>query len=228
MLIIADSRLPEQAKLKLMEMGDLLEFKTSGVVYEAISGHPDIFMCQLPDKLVVSPQAPGELIDALKAHNVAFNLGSKHTGFKHPGTTFYNAVATHEFLVHNSDYTDKTILQKYAVSQQIFVKQGYTRCNLLSLQGRNFITSDKGIYRALKPYADVLFVSPEGILLEGYSHGFIGGTAGVLDDQVYFTGSLNDFPEGDKIASYLNNLNYEIIELNDGPLIDGGGVFFLR
>lgn len=228
MLIIADHRLPEEAKLALKSIGELLEFKTSGVVYDAVSGHPDIFMCQLPDMLVVSPQIPGKVSDALKSHNVDFVFGSKHTGFQHPETTFYNAVATHDFLIHNLNFTDKMIVQKYADNQQLFVKQGYTRCNLLPLRRENFITSDEGIYRALKPYAKVLFVSPEGIFLKNYPHGFIGGTAGVLGDYVYFAGSLTYFPEGEKIAYFLKNLNYEIIELYDGPLIDGGGIFFLH
>ncbi|MCF8231691.1 MAG: hypothetical protein K9J27_05820 [Bacteroidales bacterium] len=73
-----------------------------------------------------------------------------------------------------------------------------------------------------------MFVSPENIFLKNYSHGFIGGTAGVFGDHVYFAGSLTYSPEGNKIASFLNKLNYKIVELYDGPLIDGGGIFFLH
>lgn len=228
MLIIADYRFPEKVKHNLNKEGNLVEFKTSGVVYKPISGHPDIFMCQLPAQLLISPYIPLKVIEALEQHSIPFAFGSKKTGIKHPETTHYNAVATSDFLIHNLNYTDELLLKKYDDPFRIHVKQGYTRCNLLYLGDKNFITSDKGIYRKLVPVGNVLYVSPQGIELENHSHGFIGGTAGVLNNRVLFAGSLKHFPEGYKISQFLKKLNYEIVELYDGPLIDGGGIFFLQ
>lgn len=228
MLIIADYRLPEKVKHNLNKEGVLVDFKTSGLVYESIAGHPDIFMCQLPAQLLISPDTPLKVIEALDQHSILYAFGSENTGDKHPETTHYNAVAASDYLIHNLNYTDESLLKKYDKSHRIHVKQGYTRCNLLYLGNKNFITSDKGIYRKIAPMGNVLYVSPQGIQLENYSHGFIGGTAGVLNHRVLFAGSLKHFPEGYKITQFLKKLNFEIVELYDGPLIDGGGIFFLH
>lgn len=226
MLIIADHRLPEEAKSKLRKEGELLEFKTPGVVYDAISGHPDIFMCQTSQQLILSPQTPREIVESLTKHSIKFTFGRKNTGFNHPETSHYNAVVAGEFLIHNLKFTDTEILQTSDNSKRIHINQGYTGCNLLPLGKNHFITSDEGIYKTLKSRFNILYVSPKGILLKNFEHGFIGGTAGFLDNKVFFAGSLKHFPEGNRVSGFLHDLDFDIIELCDGPLIDGGGIFF--
>ena len=44
---------------------------------------------------------------------------------------------------------------------------------------------------------------------------------------MFVNGSLNFFPEGGKVRNYLDQLGYEIIELNDGPLMDCGSIIFV-
>ena len=226
MLIIADYRLPEVAKSSLRKEGELLEFKTSGKVYEAISGHPDIFICPTPQKLILSPQTPRLVVESLTKHSIKFTFGRKNTGFNHPETTHYNAIADGDFLVHNLNFTDEKILHAFDNPNRIHINQGYARCNLIPLGNNHFITSDAGIYKTLKSRFRILYVSPEGILLKNFEHGFIGGTAGILENKIYFAGSLKHFPEGDKVTEFLHGLDFEIIELYDGPLVDGGGIFF--
>ena len=46
MLIIADNRIPLEAKNKLEKYGKLVLLKTSGITENSISGHPDIFFLQ--------------------------------------------------------------------------------------------------------------------------------------------------------------------------------------
>ena len=70
---------------------------------------------------------------------------------------------------------DSTILTK------IHVKQGYTRCSLLPVDDRSFITSDAGIAKTLAEHdTDVLLIHPGHIHLPGFDYGFIGGTGGGL------------------------------------------------
>jgi hypothetical protein len=38
---------------------------------------------------------------------------------------------------------------------------------------------------------------------------------------------LERFPQGQKAKNYLEALNYEIVELCDGPLMDTGGILFI-
>jgi hypothetical protein len=107
----------------------------------------------------------------------------------------------------------------------VHVDQGYCRCNLLPLKNDHFITSDEGIYKVLKRHTDhILKVTTNGIILEGHKHGFFGGCCGVFEDKVFLIGSLKHYEDGGKVEDFLKNLGYEIVELYDGPLFDGGGI----
>lgn len=226
MIVVADKRIPELALKALKKYGEVLYFETSCITYPAISGHPDIFFCKVVDELLVSPNTPDEFKRKLKSGSISFSEGHSVVGQKYPNTASYNAVVTNRYLIHNQEFTDSEILKLCIHLEKIEVKQAYTRCNLLALKNNRFITSDKGIEKALlQKSLEVLFVRPEGILLPGFDHGFFGGTCGIFEEKVIFIGNLNHFPEGEKVRQFLSS--YEIIELYDGPLFDGGSLIFI-
>jgi hypothetical protein len=65
MLIIIDHKISVSAKEILSSYGELMELATEGITYPAISGHPDIFFCQVPGKLIVAPNLPEKYFDQL-------------------------------------------------------------------------------------------------------------------------------------------------------------------
>lgn len=226
MKIIADKRIPNEARVALESYGEIIDVQSNGLTYDAVSGHPDIFICQLEKDLVIAPNTPGNLKSKLIENQIQFVEGKRKVGEKYPQTAAYNVVITDEFLIHNIQHTDTFVLNKCRSLETIDVKQGYCRCNLLALPNNRFITSDKGIEAALKNKGfDVLYVKHAGILLPGFSHGFIGGCCGTFENNVFFIGSLKHFPEGEKIKRFLMDSN--IIELYDGPLFDGGSLIFV-
>lgn len=226
MLILADKRIPEKAKNNLKKYGEGLFLETKGITYPAISGHPDIFFCQTGTKLVVAPNTPENVKRQLLQNNIHIIEGAALTGKKYPETARYNAVVTDSFLIHNLKHTDDVILGATKSLQNIHVNQAYTYCNLIVLKNNRFITSDKGIENTLLAKGfEVLYVHPEGIILPEFKHGFIGGCCGISEERIFFIGSLNHFPEGDSIRSFIRG--FEIIELYDGPLFDGGGLIFI-
>jgi len=199
MLIIADQKIPQPALNKLSDFGALLLFETTGVTYEAISGHPDIFFCRVNGKLVVAPNLPISYKKELEKRKINFFQGELPVGKKYPDTAKYNVVCTEKYLFHNFRYTDSIITNLAENLDLIHLNQGYSRCNLLPLKNDHFITSDEGIFRVLKSYPfEVLFVNPENILLPGFKHGFFGGTAGVLNDKIFIIGNLNYLQDGNK------------------------------
>lgn len=225
MLIIADKRIPAAAFFVLNKFGKAIPFETSKITYPAVSGHPDIFFCKTEKILVVAPNAPSGIKEQLRIFNIPFREGQEKVGCEYPRTAHYNAVVTNRFLIHNRKITDPVILENCDRLEKINVKQAYTRCSVLALKNDRFITSDKGIETALKKRGlEVLFVEPKGILLPGFDHGFFGGSCAVYHDKVFFIGSLDHFPEGKKIRQFLSD--YQIIELYDGPLFDGGSLIF--
>ncbi len=228
MLIIIDHRIPEDAKQKLASFGELLELNTESITYPAISGHPDIFFCQSPDKLIVAPNLPEPFIERLKSLSIPYFIGELPVGREYAATSRFNAVTTNKYLIHNFRHTDFIITRTFEDLTPVHVDQGYCRCNLLPLKDDHFITSDEGIYKVLKRHQiDALYVNPEGIFLEGFPHGFFGGCCGVWEDKIFIIGKLIHFPEREKVRQYLEKLDYEVVELYDGQLVDGGGIMFV-
>jgi len=227
MQIITNNILPQSAISKLKNYGDVILLETEGIVYDAISKHPDIFFCPLGEELIVAPNLPEIYKNILSKKKISFQEGNKTLGKRYPLTGFYNAVTTENYLIGNTKVMDKAILEKAENRKVIHVNQAYTRCNLLPLSDKKFITSDKGIEKELKKNnLDVLFVNPEGIILDGFKNGFFGGCCGISGNRVFIAGSLNHFPEGEKVKDFLSDM--EIIELYDGPLLDVGSILFIE
>jgi len=227
-LIIADNRMPVQAKTTLSEFGDVLWFATEGITYPAISGHPDIFMTQINEHFVVAPNIPVEVTDSLSLNGIVWQFGNSPVGKKYPDTSHYNALVDRHIRLHHLNDTDRIIIEKTSALQNLNVKQGYCRCNCLSLNGNSYFCSDKSIEKALRLAGkEVLFVHPDEIELPGFSHGFIGGTAGIYNNIIFFCGSLSSIEDGETLKAFLIQFGYTIIELYDGPLIDVGGIFFV-
>jgi hypothetical protein len=220
--IIVDKRIPERAKRRLESLGEVLYLETSAITYPAISGHPDIFFCKAGDDIVYATNAPAAIIHQLNSKTAGHN----DVGENYPDTAHYNAVVTENYLIHNSKYTDPVIKERCIELGIIHVSQAYTRCNLIALNQERFITSDRGIEKTLlRRGFEVLYVKSDGIFLPGFEHGFIGGTSGIYEDKIFFIGSLDHFAKGSKIRDFLTG--YQIIELYDGPLYDGGSLIFL-
>ena len=225
MLILADRRIPEPARKKLEAYGKVLWLEPGKTTYEAISAHPDIFICPVGDQLIIAPNLSRKVKTKLQEYGVNYTQGENPVGEKYPETARYNVVVTDKYLISNTNFTDRYILEAAGNREIIHVNQGYTRCNLIPLQNNRFITSDKGIEKTLLQHdLEILFVEPDRIVLPGFNHGFIGGTCGVWQDRLFFIGSLNYFPEGGKIREFVQNM--EVVELYDGPLFDGGSLIF--
>lgn len=228
MLIISNKNIPEHAIKQLQKYGKVLPFETKGITYPAISGHPDVFLCFTDKRLIIAPNTPGAFRKLLIENNVIFVEGQSKVGNKYPETATYNAVVTKNYLIHNLKITDNKIEEICADKKAIHVNQAYTRCNLLPLKNDSFITSDKGIFHTLSANKlNVLYVNPKGIILSGFNHGFFGGACGIYQNQIFTIGSINKSPDGKKIVPFLKNLDYQIIELYNGQLFDGGSLIFI-
>ena len=242
--IIADGRMPEEAKKNLKKLGDVLFLNPTETTYKSISAHPDIFFFQTEDGLIYAPNAPKKLIKELKKRKIKLTEGRKEVGKKYPETAPYNAVGIGETLIHNLKHTDSTILSLY--ENHIHVNQGYTRCNLVALNENCFITSDVAICRDASTMSFikqnentftedivdtsvqkfVLYIDPKQIKLEGHNHGFFPGCCGVWKNNLVVCGSTKNLKEKEELDKFLKYNNFNLIELYDGELVDVGSIFF--
>ena len=248
--VIADSRMPEEAKKNLKKLGNVLFINPTSITYDSISSHPDIFFFQKDDTLIYAQNAPKKIIKELKKRKINLIEGEKEVGKKYPDTVPYNAVGIGNLLIHNLKYTDPKILSSY--KNHIHVNQGYTRCNLLALNENCFITSDEAISRQLSAISNVnrqqttdnrlcpheslvetygrtsvLYIDPKQIKLEGQKNGFFPGCCGVWKNNLIVCGSTKYLKEKEELDKFLQDNNFNLIELYDGELIDVGSVFLI-
>ena len=226
--IIADSRMPEEAKKNLKKLGNVLFLNPTEITYNSISSHPDIFFFQKDDALIYAPNAPKRIIKELKKRKIKLIEGKKEVGKKYPETVPYNAVGIGNLLIHNLKHTDETILSSY--ENHINVNQGYTRCNLLALNENAFITSDVavGTRLATSVHYSVLYIDPKQIKLEGQKNGFFPGCCGVWKNNLIVCGSTKNLKEKAELDKFLKDNNFNLIELYDGELIDVGSIFLIE
>ena len=223
--IIADSRMPDEAKKNLKKLGNVLFINPTSITYDSISSHPDIFFFQKDDALIYAPNAPKRIIKELKKRKINLIEGKKEVGKKYPETVPYNAAGIGNLLIHNLKHTDTKILSSY--ENHIHVNQGYTRCNLLALNENAFITSDVavGTRLATSVLYSVLYIDPKQIKLEGQKNGFFPGCCGVWKNNLIVCGSTKYLKEKEELDKFLQDNNFNLIELYDGELIDVGSIF---
>ena len=225
MLIIIDKRIPKEAKEKLSSIGEIFELETNGIVYSAISGHPDIFIFKFENNLIIAPECPKKLIEKLIELRINFKIGDKKLGIKHPETTPYNVSYNDGLFIGDRNLCDKNILKLSEGRKWIQTKQAYARCNNIILNNNSVISNDKSISTNIDKS---LIVNPKEILLKGFEYGFIGGCMGIYNNNIYILGSLIYHSQGEAIRSFCESNSYSIIELYDGNLFDGGGIFFIE
>ena len=229
MLILCNRKMPETAKVKLASYGEIVEFATEGITYEAISGHPDIFFCPTPAGLIVAPNLPDNYLKILKEKNIHYSSGQLPVGNEYPDSARYNTLVTKNFIIQNPAISDTSIRNLNPNHETIKVRQGYIRCNLVALPNNCFITSDRGIEKSLRAKnQDVLFVDPAYVKLDGFEHGFFGGACGIYENLLFICGSLSYFKEQDRIRVYAEKAGVQVVELYDGPPVDIGTIMFLN
>lgn len=186
-------------------------------VDERIRTHADLYMCQM-----------GLAKDAR-----IFAGGRSLPGPVYPEDAVYNAVCTGRFFVHNTRITDVDLLGRALAGapEVVFVRQGYTRCSCLPVDDTSFITSDRGIAKALSEAgADVLAIEPGSVILPGFPAGFFGGCAGHIligeDPHLIFNGSLASHPDHEKITAFAKDRDVSIIDFEGYPLEDIGSILF--
>ena len=221
-IAIIDARSPQHVFETLAKRFTVIPFLSENCTYAAIAGHPDVFISQ-GDMTVIAPNTP----ENARKHITSFKVGTTLVGSSLQDSTPYNCVVTETFIIHKQGFTDKKIIEQNPNKTYISVPQAYTRCNLMEITPNVFITSDKGIHNVLtQKNLECLLVHPEGIKLPPYKYGFIGGCMGKFNNTIFVNGSLSTHSEGDTIRSFIQCHSLEIVELHEGILYDGGGIFF--
>ena len=195
------------------------------VLEKPVSTHADMLLLAVEDTLFIHKDYDLEINGFNKIIKIDEPISSKY-----PNDILLNIAIVGRNAFANTKHASKTVLNHlkengYSIHH---VSQGYAHCSTCIVSENAIITADKGIAQAAQCVGiDVLLISEGNISLPPYNHGFIGGACGATSHSIYFCGSINYHPDGDKIREFIKNHSKDIIELSDSPLIDIGGILFI-
>lgn len=190
------------------------EFRTSGIVADHLSCHPDMFMC----KMGVGDDAP--LVMWTSEANITLSD-------KYPSDIAYNAACTGRYFIHNLKYTAPSLFEMAGEPgmRLVDVRQGYAKCSTVIVDEESVITYDRGIAKAcVSAGMNVLTISPGHILLPGYDTGFIGGASGRAGDTIVFNGNLSAHPDFREITDFIESRGLHVKWFSEWPLTDIGSI----
>lgn len=233
MICFIDYRTTKKEKDTLISLGaELIEVPKSPILYDAISGHPDIqvnIIDRNKKKIIINRNLSDDFKKLISYYNISYIESKNSLKEIYPNNIILNSLNLENYFIHNLKFTDPNLLDLVKNKKLINVKQGYTNCSVLKVNEKSFITSDNGIYRKLiKENFDVLLIPPGDIILDGFNYGFIGGTGGLISDNtLVFFGSLDEFNYGALVKNFLKKHNINPIYLSDGKLHDRGSILYL-
>lgn len=227
MKIIIDSRMRKEEKEYLLNFGELIEIAPQDDVYDEISAHPDIFFCKINNTIFRVP-------------NLEINIGisgEENIGKNYPEDIKYNVAQVGRHVIHNFEFTDKKILDFIDRNNlnKINVQQGYSNCSTVAVSDTACITSDIGIYKAMKMNnIDCLLLQGNTIKLldknglETKMNGFIGGASTVLNNKFILFGDVDYLQDKNKLLEFLDKYELELVDFKNLPIYDYGGVVLIK
>ncbi len=235
MIAITDSRTPAASLSRLGELGfEIISLPRADHLAEPVSAHPDMLIFMGLGGLFchnIYYHSNKEIIDVLaKKTGLELVLSNEQTSAEYPYDVLFNCVLLGDKLLCNVNTVSKLILERAKLQglEIIHTNQGYTKCSVCKVDNNAIITSDKSIYKACATrVVDVLLVSPDGVELDGYSCGFIGGASGNDGKNIYFCGNISLHPDGEKIVEFCKSHGKNVISLSDEALYDVGSILFI-
>jgi hypothetical protein len=234
-LAVVDGRISKEAELKLKNMNvDIIKTNGHKGLYKAISHHPDIFLHHLGgDQILYAPGTDKSLLEQLSYYGFKLSAGVSILEPYYPTDIAYNVARNGRFFFHNLRYTDPELRKALdgLGLEPVDVKQGYTKCSISIVDENSIITADVGIAKAAeKKGIEVLLLEPgQGIFLPGVKYGFIGGSSGLLDKNLWaVNGNAYMLSSHSLICDFLTKKNIEIISLSESIVTDIGGILPLK
>lgn len=187
--------------------------------------HPDLSILKIDEDIYIESSVYNYYVDNLSG----FNFKKVDVSNFKNGEMVLNIAKNKKYFFHNEKFTSKEIFEKLKANRKyIKINQGYSNCSMICFEN-HIITSDKGVYKTLRlENINVELVTTEGIILNGYKNGFIGGTCGfVSDDILLFYGDVTKYRDYDIIKRVADEENVKILYPKDETFVDLGGIISL-
>jgi len=224
--------LPKEMSDNLKSLGvEPIPLKPSKSLSTVLKTHPDIITFNAKPGLWLFEKENENLFDFCECHSRGVFLNDSY-----PDDCVFNMVSAGKALICGKRvwayweglFTNNCFGLADRYKNIILVSQGYAKCSTIVVDKLSFITSDNSIFISLKSRGfNTLMVTNEGVLLGGYSNGFIGGCAGKISkDVLVFTGNIKAHKDYKNIKSFCGNVGVDIfsLSLSSDNLYDYGGI----
>lgn len=230
-LAAIDGRINREIETGFSKLGiRLIKMKRHPGVYEAISFHPDIMLHHVGDESIVyAPGTDRDVLASLSSFGFKLIRGETELASAYPCDIAYNVARIGNFAFHNFKYTDPILKRELvrADVELVQVKQGYAKCSISVVDEKSIITGDPGIAKAagINGMEVLLIGADKGILLPSLDRGFIGGSSGLIDKDLWaLSGDLQKLESNHEICKFLSQRGIKEISLSDGPVVDIGSI----
>lgn len=175
-----------------------------------------------------------DIIRRLESSGITVRFAEIAQSSEYPNDAALNALLFSDKLIYAEKITANEVIEASRGAagddlRLISVKQGYVRCSVCALGNNALITADGGIAKSLEREGlDVLLISRQGVLLDGFEYGFIGGASVLLeDDLLAFTGTTSAIADAKEIERFAAAHGVRTVFLTDGPAFDIGGAIVI-
>ena len=231
--VATDERIDKKCEMGLVGRGfELIKLPSFDLLQEPVAAHPDMLLFIGKGRVVCHKDyfavAESEMLKISKLLGAEIILSDEAINKEYPRDVLFNAASVGDVLVCRRDALSKEIAALYGEENIINVKQGYAKCSTCVVCDKAIITADKSIAgKAQEKGIDVLVISPNGVRLDGYDCGFIGGASGADNENVYFCGNIDLHPDGEKIKAFCEKHGKEAVSLSDEPIYDYGTLMII-
>lgn len=197
-------------------------------VLSPVAFHADMSICHLGhETLVVAAEIYDEFRQRVPERLKLLKAESRLRP-QYPHDIALNACVIGDRLLHNLEYTDKSILTIARENRlrSYHVRQGYTKCSVCLLSRNRLITGDTGIHALCEQLGiQSLLIDSGAIKLDGYNNGLIGGCCGKISgEKVAFTGRLKGLKDEKRILNFIWDAGMDAVFLTDEPVFDVGSI----
>lgn len=211
--IYVSSEAQEELTAALTGLADrVITVSPRGITYPAVDAHPDMYYCKM----------------GVTRHCHIFAGDPAELGTAYPENIRFNAVCLDGYFIHNLKHTSPALLREAQAKglECIHVRQGYTKCSCVVVDGYSLITSDEGIIHTLQGYTDihVLKIRPGFVQLPGFPYGFLGGASGRVGHEILFHGDLAAHPDHEAIRRFIVERGLAVRDFPQHPLRDIGSI----
>lgn len=226
-IAIIGENMPNDAVKYLENDFHVIVLPCDDTVAPQVASHPDMILAIFDGKIFCHESYYNTNHNLLSKISQLSGLevvpSSKKRSAAYPEDVAFNVLIMKDTILGRTDSMAEE-LKKY---NTVSTRQGYAGCTSLFAAG-HVISADPAILKSAgENNIPCVQVSGEGIILEGYDKGFIGGACGVFEDTVYICGSPDACDAGASLKAACEKLGLKLVSLCDGDIYDVGGIKFV-